>query len=215
MWKFDRKPAVALGALGALVRRSPSRAAVRERLAMFKFDRERTIALGALVALVLGCALAVAISIGSRSAALQEFAERQEMLSRLQVEVKRHPDSHARLIAGKAPAAAFIDAPTAGLASAQLQAYIEHVAAGQRATLISSGADSAARDDAPDAIRLQATLELNLKSLQALLYQLESGTPYVFVDTLTVQPSTATARGEDPTLRLTIGVRALWRRGQV
>ena len=101
---------------------------------MFKFDRERTIALGALVALVLGCALAVAISIGSRSAALQEFAERREMLSRLQVEVKRHPDSHAGLIAGEAPAAAFIDAPTAGLASAGLKRYIEHVAAGQRAT---------------------------------------------------------------------------------
>jgi general secretion pathway protein M len=75
--------------------------------------------------------------------------------------------------------------------------------------------EPAARDDAADAIRVQATLELNLKSLQAMLYRLESGVPYVFVETFALQPSSATQVGaNDPNLRVTIGVRALWRRGQ-
>lgn len=183
---------------------------------MLNFDREQTIALGALGALLLGCALAVGLSLGARSAALQEFTERQDMLARLQSQAARRPDIHNRLVGGKAPAAAFIDAPTAGLASAQLQTYIEQVAAEHQATLMSSGMELTARDDAPDAIRLQATLELNLKSLQAVLYRLETGTPYVFVETFAVQPSTGNegGGGEDPSLRLTIGVRALWRRGQ-
>jgi general secretion pathway protein M len=49
--------------------------------------------------------------------------------------------------------------------------------------------------------------------LQAVLYRLESGTPYVFVDTLIVQlPGGGTQRAvEDPLLRITLGLRSLWR----
>ncbi len=56
---------------------------------------------------------------------------------------------------------------------------------------------------------------MNLKALRALLYQLESGTPYVFVDALTVQPASAAAgrAAEDPLLRATLSLRAFWRRG--
>jgi general secretion pathway protein M len=179
---------------------------------MLNLNREQAIALGALGALLLGCALAVGVSIDARSGALRELASQQESLA-LQLQAERRAETRGRLVAGTAPASAFIDAPTAGLASAQLQTYIETVAAEQHAMLLSSGMDSAARDDAPDAIRLKLTLELNVKSLQAMLYRLESGTPYVFVETFAVQPS-ATDGGEDPSLRLTIGVHALWRRGQ-
>jgi len=181
---------------------------------MLNLNREQAIALAALGALLLACVLAVAVSIGARSGALQELAERQELLARLQAQAGRRAETRGRVVAGTAPAAAFIDAPTAGLASAQLQTYIENVATEQHATLLSSGMESAARDDSPDAIRLQATLELDLKSLQAMLYRLESGTPYVFVETFVVQPSATQGGGEDPSLRLTVGIRALWRRGQ-
>ena len=56
---------------------------------------------------------------------------------------------------------------------------------------------------------------MNLKALRAFLYQLESGTPYVFVDALTVQPAGAVAGRavEDPLLRTTLSLRAFWRRG--
>jgi general secretion pathway protein M len=181
---------------------------------MLNLDREQAIALGALGTLLLGCALAVGASIATRSVALQELADRQDLIARLQVQAVRPSETHGRLVAGTAPPDAFIDAPTAGLAAAQLQTHIENVAAEQHATLLSSGMEATAREDAPDAIRLQATLELKLKSLQAMLYRLESGMPYVFVETFAVQPSTTEGGDEDPSLRLTIGVRAIWRRGQ-
>ena len=181
---------------------------------MPKLDREQTIALAVLAALLVGCALAIGVSIGARSGALQELADRQQLFARLQAQVGRRSEAPTRFVAGRAPAAAFLDAPTLGLASAQLQTYIEQVAAEQRATLMSSGAESAGRDDTADAIRVQATLELNLKSLQAILYRLESGTPYVFVETFSVQRSTAAEQAKDPPLHVTLGVRALWRRGQ-
>jgi general secretion pathway protein M len=54
-----------------------------------------------------------------------------------------------------------------------------------------------------------------LKGLRAVLYQLESGTPYVFVDALTIQPAGANAdrAAEDPLLRTTLSLRAFWRKG--
>ena len=113
-----------------------------------------------------------------------------------------------------APPQAFLDAPTQGLAGAQLQAYLAQLAESQRAGLMSSGGEPAKREDPPDTIRLQATLEMSLEALRALLYQLESGTPYVFVEVLAVQPVTTAGRAaENPLLRATLSIRALWRRG--
>ena len=89
------------------------------------------------------------------------------------------------------------------------------MAGDQNASLVSSGGETAKRDDAPDTVRVQATLDMKLQSLRAMLYQLESGTPYVFVDALVVQPVNSTAGGvvEDPLLRATLSLRELWRRG--
>src|ERR1700758_5252857 len=97
-----------------------------------------------------------------RSDAGQELAERRELLARLQ--------SRLQAEAGRsnvaAPPAAFLDAPTEGIASAKLQAYLAQLADRQRAGLMSSGGESAKRDESPDTIRLQATLDMNLKTLQ-------------------------------------------------
>jgi general secretion pathway protein M len=96
-----------------------------------------------------------------------------------------------------------------------LQSYLAQLAGDQNATLISAGGEAAKHDDAPDTIRLQATLDMNMKALQAVLYQLESGTPYVFVDALTVRPAgdVAGRSVEDPVLRTTLSLRAFWQRG--
>jgi hypothetical protein len=83
------------------------------------------------------------------------------------------------------------------------------------AALISSGIEPAKREDPPDSIRLQASLEMSSQAMQAFLYQLESGTPYVFVEQLAVQlgGSASQRAAEDPLLRVTLGLRAIWRRG--
>jgi hypothetical protein len=62
---------------------------------------------------------------------------------------------------------------------------------------------------------LQATFEVGLVALQAILYRLESGTPYVFVEALAIQPAGAAGGRppEDPLLRTTLSVRAFWRKG--
>jgi hypothetical protein len=178
---------------------------------MPKLDREQAISVAALALLVLLCLSMPGLLLQARSDAAREASERREILARLEARLRTISNRPTAV----APPAAFLDASTQGLASAQLQSYLAQLADDQRANLVSSGGEAAKRDDAPDTIRLQATLDMNLTALRAFLYQLESGTPYVFVDALTVQPAGAVAGRavEDPLLRTTLSLRAFWRRG--
>jgi general secretion pathway protein M len=157
----------------------------------------------------------MALSFQMRSSAAQELAERHELASRLEARAKARREARARSGA-TAPATAFLDAPTQGLAVAQLQTHLAQMADAHHSVLVSSGIEPSKHEDPPDSIRLQATLEMSLQALQAFLYEIESGTPYVFVDQLAVQlASTAGSQHatEDPLLRITLGLRAIWRRG--
>jgi general secretion pathway protein M len=178
---------------------------------MPRLDREQAISVAVLALLLLTCVCVMGLLFQARADAVREISERRETLSRLEARLR----TNASRPTATAPVAAFLDASTQGLASAQLQSYLAQLAGDQRAGLVSSGGEAAKRDEAPDTIRLQATLDMNLKALRGVLYLLESGTPYVFVDALTVQPAGATAGRavEDPLLRTTLSLRAFWRRG--
>lgn len=178
---------------------------------MLRLDREQAISVAMLALLLLACLFTAGLLVQMRSDASWELAEHRELLSRL--ETRMRADAGRSHVA--APPTAFLDAPTPGIASAKLQTYLAQLADLQHAGLVSSGGEAAKRDEAPDTIRLQATLDMNMQALRAILYQLESGTPYVFVDALTVQPASATAGRavEDPLLRATMSLHAFWRRG--
>ena len=179
---------------------------------MIKPDREVLLSLGALGALLVVCVSVLGFSLQARVAAARELDARSEVLSQLEARVTAR---NARPTSGAvAPATAFLTAPTQGLAGAQLEAYLQQTAAAQHATVISWGLDPTRHEDRPDSIRLQATLDMNLEALQRMLYQLESGTPYVFVDSVSVQLPGAGAQraAEDPLLRVTLGLRAIWQR---
>jgi hypothetical protein len=180
---------------------------------MTKPNREVLLSVGALAALLVVCVSVVGLSLQARLAAARELSLRSDLLSRLEARVAVR--NKARLKSGAvAPTAAFLAAATPGLAGAQLQAYLQHVADTHHAVLISSAMEATKREDPPDSIRLQAQLDTDLTSLQALLYQLESGTPYVYVESLNIQiPGVSSPRAsEDPLLRVTLGLRAVWRR---
>jgi general secretion pathway protein M len=178
---------------------------------MPRLDREQAVSVAALALLLSLCVYVVGLLLQVRADAVSEASERHEMLSRLEAKFRTISDRPATA----APPTAFLDASTQGLASAQLQSYLAQLVSDQNASLVSSGGEAAKHDDVPDTIRLQATLDVNLKGLRAVLYQLETGTPYVFVDALTIQPVGANAgrAAEDPLLRTTLSLRAFWRRG--
>ncbi|MHB8884548.1 MAG: type II secretion system protein GspM [Methylovirgula sp.] len=179
---------------------------------MVKLDREQTIAVAALSLVVLCCTAAPILSLKARADAVQALADEREMLARLQRahrQIGHKGEGSARIRA--APSAAFLNAQTSGLASAQFEAYLSQVALAQQANLISSGVQQARSSDARDMVRIQAILNINYAALQGLLFKLETGTPYVFIDSMTLQ--TAETTGEyAPVVRVTLNLRAIWRR---
>ncbi|TDX61390.1 general secretion pathway protein M [Methylosinus sp. sav-2] len=173
-------------------------------------NREEGAALGALAALVLVCGAAALFALGGRGGAAEENAQRRDALARLEAAQKRAGGPGDRAVA---PEAAFLAAPTAALAGAQLQAYVTRLVAAQHAALTSSNAPPPMGKEAADAVQLQATFDMELSALQALLYELEAGTPYVFVEAFSLQPLDGARRGgSQPLLRVTLNLRAHWRR---
>jgi len=176
--------------------------------------REQAINVGALAGLCLLCAAAVAVTLQIRSDTMQALADSRETLARLQAHLPSGAKSGPTV--ASAPAAAFLDAPTQGLAVAQLQSYLSQAATRQHAVLISSGMQRADHDDMPDMIRIEASLNTALEPLQAVLYQLETGTPYVFVVQLEVQQQSAQSALHGPRegpMHVRLVLRAPWRRG--
>ncbi|MBO0763984.1 MAG: hypothetical protein J2P50_05270 [Hyphomicrobiaceae bacterium] len=156
------------------------------------------------------CLFTVILALEQRGDALQEATERRDALAQLEARLRgdsRHPR-------GSAPAAAFLEAPTQGIATAQLQSYVAQATGNQNAIIVSTNVEPAKKNDA-QAIRIEATVDSGLNSLQALLHQLETKTPYVFVESLAVQlPGGASTRpAQDPLLRSTLVLRAIWRKG--
>jgi hypothetical protein len=177
-----------------------------------RFSRDEIIAVGALCVLVIACAAGVGLSLQTRLDAVSELADKQDLLARLQARAASRPDLRNSAKVASAPAQAFLDAPTAGLAGADLQAQVARLAE-EHATLVSFGVQPAAGEDATDVVRIEASMDITLRELQVLLYELESGTPYVFVEAMTLHTTGPAAEGaEDPQLRVTLGLRALWRR---
>jgi general secretion pathway protein M len=184
-----------------------------------KFDpglnREQLVALAAAAAILVLCVTVVTWSLGVRSEAYAELSDKLDSLAQLESRVDGGAKTRGPVRNPAAPAAAFLTTTTQGLAGAELQAYLAQLAGAQNAEVVSSGVQLATRDDPPETIRLQATLTATVSSLQTLLYQLETGTPYVFVDSVVVQLPNAGMAGtrQDPVLRVTLDIRALWQKG--
>lgn len=180
---------------------------------MVKLDRERAYAVGMLLLILLLSIVVPIWSLQQRSDALQDLADGRELLDKLEA---AHQRAAGRTGAqahrpSKAPQEAFVSASTSGLASAQLETYLSQLIGKARATLVSSSVKPADRADRPDTLSIQVSVEIPYEALQGLLYQLETGTPYVFVDSMSVLPDRARETSALP-MKVTLNLRALWRR---
>jgi general secretion pathway protein M len=176
--------------------------------------RKRSLALLALAGFLLAAAIPPALAVRARADAEETLTETQAQLDRLlgaerRATAKANGSGYLR----EAPIEAFLDAQTPGLATAQLEAHLAKIAASLHANLVSSSAQQPDRSDGPDTIRVQANIELDYDALPMLLYKLESGEPYVFVESLALRPVNASAsrNAHNVAMRVSFGLKALWR----
>ena len=127
----------------------------------------------------------------------------QELLAQLE---RRARVSSFELASAKpgTPASAFLEGPTATLASAALLHRITSAITRAGGAVVSSEIAPQGADAKAGYLRAIATCELEQPALQQLLYDLEAGMPFLIIDQLLVHPA---ERGR---LRIVLTVLGRW-----
>jgi general secretion pathway protein M len=108
-----------------------------------------------------------------------------------------------------------ISAPTGTIAASELHksvlALLEK--AGGAVHSIQAEATAEAFGEGLRRLNAQITFDGSIEALQRLLFDLETAKPYVFIDSLNVQPTSTAARGPElgETLRVTLAASSYWK----
>jgi len=116
--------------------------------------------------------------------------------------------------AGEAPqGSAFLEGQTVTLAGAALLQRVASAVTRVGGNVLSSQVDVQDARSKAGLVSMVASCEVTQPDLQKLLYDLEAGMPYLFIDQLAVQAPDTVTRGEGGRLRVMLGVSAQWQGG--
>jgi general secretion pathway protein M len=110
------------------------------------------------------------------------------------------------------PGSPFLEGPTVTVASAALLQQLTNALTRAGGSVISSEVDNQFAQSKDGFVRIRATGNIEQTGLQQLLFDLESGMPFVFVDQLSARME---AEGKkDGLMRVSLGVTGLWSAGK-
>lgn len=108
----------------------------------------------------------------------------------------------------------FIEGPTITVAGAALQQRIDSAVAKAGGAVLSSQIVIDGPQAKDGLVSLTASIEIAQPALQALLYDLEAGMPYLFLNTLEIQSPQAFGEAETARMRVVVGVLGQWQPAQ-
>lgn len=143
---------------------------------------------------------------GAKSA----LEEAQDRLNRLQGLSKK--DENIEKAKGELEeGAVFITAEKPSLGAADLQKKVETILQELGGDLLSSEIEESETKGPAAILKLIVDCELPQSLLQSFLYQLESGTPFIFVNQITIQKRMEDSAPQDPKLKISLHLSAMWR----
>ncbi len=162
---------------------------------------------------VLGGLLATAgIGISDIATQRAELAQTMDLLDQLR---GRKPHGTAPLSA-EHPGTPFLEGPTVTVAGASLLQRVAAAVTNAGGTIQSSQVDVSGAQSREGHVGLVVSCEMEQPALQKVLYDLESGMPFLFVDQLDVQVPQTTAQNEGGAgrIRVVLGVSGQWQGGK-
>jgi general secretion pathway protein M len=110
------------------------------------------------------------------------------------------------------PGTPFLEGPTVTVAGATLLQRVAAAVSGVGGTIQSSQVDVLGVQAKDGLVGLVVSCELDQSALQNLLYDIEAGTPFLFVDQLDVQvpQTTSASEGASGRVRVVLGVSGQW-----
>ena len=175
--------------------------------------RRQWLALLTYAAVLLGL---TAIAVAMISGLLDAYAaldKNRATLARLDRQTQRaaqRPDAASAAINGPP----FLAGKTITIAGAALQERVEAAVKKAGGNVLSSQIDLQGPRSAEGFVGLTESLEIDQAALQPLLYDLEAGMPYLFVENLAIQAPQAFGEAEGTPMRVLLGVSGQWREPQ-
>jgi len=153
------------------------------------------------IGLVVGCVVTIIFMLSAIAERYQARNASLEMLSRY--------ENRSQLTSKQGPPGSpFLEGQTLTTASAALLQRIATIIANAGGTLVSSEIVQRGTQAKDGYVTALANFELEQESLQKVLYELEAGLPYLFIDQLQIQ--TPLEAGQGGRLRLLLGVTGFW-----
>jgi general secretion pathway protein M len=176
----------------------------------------RTLTRSPLIAVMLylvvigGLLATVGIAVSSVLDHQRALAQTSDLLDQLQG--RRTRAAGASSLAAEHPGTPFLEGPTLTVAGATLLQRVAAAVGNIGGTIQSSQVDVTGAQAKDGFVGLLVSCEMEQPALQKLLYDLEVGMPYLFVDQLDVQvPQTTTAdEGGTGKIRVVLGISGQW-----
>jgi general secretion pathway protein M len=142
------------------------------------------------------------------------LAQTADLLDQLRGRKPHGPD--AASLAAEHPGTPFLEGPTVTVAGATLLQRVAAAVGSVGGTIQSSQVDVIGTQAKDGFVGLVVSCEMEQASLQKLLYDLEAGMPFLFVDQLDVQVPQTTATNESGAgrIRVVLGVSGQWEGGK-
>lgn len=166
------------------------------------------------VAVTSGLLLMAGLSIADVIAHRQALAQTSDLLDQLRG--RKGGAKNAAAAMAEHPGTPFLEGPTVTVAGANLLQRVAVAVGNAGGSVQSSQVDVSGAQVKDGFVGLVVSCELDQPALQKVLYDLEAGMPFLFVDQLDVQVPQATALNEAATgrVRVILGVSGQWQAGK-
>jgi general secretion pathway protein M len=161
-----------------------------------------------------GLLLMAGLSIGDVIAHRQALAQTSDLLDQLRG--RKTGAGNAASASAEHPGTPFLEGPTVTVAGANLLQRVAAAVGNVGGSVQSSQVDVSSAQVKDGFVGLVVSCELEQPALQKVLYDLEAGMPFLFVDQLDVQVPQTTALNEAGTgrVRVILGVSGQWQAGK-
>ena len=172
--------------------------------------RSPLIAVTLYVAVLGGLLVTAGVAVSDIAGHREALAQTVDLLDQLRGRKPRRGDAAA--LAAQHPGTPFLEGPTVTVAGATLLQRVAAAVGNVGGTIQSSQVDVLGTEAKDGFVGLVVSCEMEQPSLQKLLYDLEAGMPFLFVDQLDVQVPQTTAANENGSgrVRVVLGVSGRW-----
>ena len=175
------------------------------------FTRAHAVPLLGYAALIMGLAVITWLALASLAGDYADYTAAADMLDRLE---GRKPSRGVRPCVSAMSGSPFLEGRTVTIAGAALQQRVVAAVKDAGGNVLSSQVDLQGSQAKQGYVSLSANCEVGQSALQQLLYDLESGMPFLFIDQLVVQmPQSGGGIGietEAARMRVQIDVSGQW-----